>query len=124
MEQDQTWPYVLTKALGPPKSAVHVVATTGWATDELLASIACQEEAGLMRLLRRGDPADWCKQPGRVHGRPHEEYRQQFSELLDLAIRYACPAKKATEEEGALLSVINILHTLQILHLCAEVPVL
>ena len=98
VEQDLTWPYVLTKALGLPRAAVHVVATTGWTTDELLAGIARQEEAGLVSgsydivTLLIGVN-------NQVRGRSCEEYRLQFSELLDLAVRYAFLGKKGEEEK-------------------------
>lgn len=87
VEAEQRWPVQMVKELGEhgkPFSAPQIIAKTGWTTDELQAGIKQQELA---------DRYDWVTLLIGVNNqyrqRDVEEYRQQFRELLTLAIEKA-----------------------------------
>lgn len=83
----ERWPRQLTQLLrqsGGNWNDPQIIAKTGWTTDELQAAIREQELA---------PQYDWVTLligvNNQYRGRDLEEYRQQFGELLDLAIQKA-----------------------------------
>ncbi|MFT3763607.1 MAG: SGNH/GDSL hydrolase family protein [Pseudoxanthomonas sp.] len=86
--EDGRWPAQLAKALrgeGVVLADPHVLARTGWTTDELDAAIDDAEpsfdEYDLVSLLIGVN--------NQYRGRPPAEYREQFAALLDRAIGFA-----------------------------------
>ena len=83
----ERWPAQLVRALRADGLAVgdaDIVATTGWTTDELAAAIAAREfdpPYALVTLLIGVN--------NQYRGRSLDEYREQFSALLDTAIAFA-----------------------------------
>ncbi len=83
----ERWPVQLADALRADGIAIgdaDIVATTGWTTDELAAAIAARDFAppyALVTLLIGVN--------NQYRGRPLDEYRGEFSALLDTAIAFA-----------------------------------
>lgn len=83
----ERWPAQLADALRADGIAIgdaDIVATTGWTTDELAAAIAARDFAppyALVTLLIGVN--------NQYRGRPLDEYRGEFSALLDTAIAFA-----------------------------------
>jgi lysophospholipase L1-like esterase len=85
-ERDR-WPDQLARGLREahiPVGDPHLIARTGWTTDELSAAIATQGEIGTFGLVSLQIGVN-----NQYRGRTPEEYRQQFAELLTRAIRLA-----------------------------------
>jgi len=83
----ERWPVQLARELrerGHPVAEPRIVATTGWTTDELMAGIEAAELAppyDLVTLLIGVN--------NQYRGRPLEEYREQFRQLLEQAVEFA-----------------------------------
>jgi lysophospholipase L1-like esterase len=87
VEPGERWPVQLTAMLrehGIPMAEPDIVATTGWTTDELAEGI---------EVARPGGPYDLASLligvNNQYRGRPLDEYRGQFVELLEQAISLA-----------------------------------
>lgn len=84
---DDRWPVQLTRVLndqGTPLANPQIVAKTGWSTDELLIAIdssVLQPPYALVSLLIGVN--------NQYRGRDTDNYREEFSELLQFAIRMA-----------------------------------
>lgn len=85
--EEGRWPVQLAKALreeGIPLADPHVLATTGWTTDELDAAIDDAEPSF--------DQYDFASLligvNNQYRGRPLDEYREQFAALLERAIGF------------------------------------
>ena len=82
-----TWPFQLVAALHARGIALddpHVIATTGWTTDELAAAIEAAAPQGPFALVSLLIGVN-----NQYRGRPLAEYRQQFEQLLQRAIALA-----------------------------------
>ena len=82
-----TWPFQLAAALRTRGIALddpHVIATTGWTTDELAAAIDAAAPQGPFALVSLLIGVN-----NQYRGRPLAEYRQQFEQLLQRAIALA-----------------------------------
>lgn len=85
--EDDRWPVRLAHSLnkhGTPLDAPQIVAKTGWSTDELIAAIASHElqpPYALVSLLIGVN--------NQYRGRDAGNYRDEFSDLLQFAIRMA-----------------------------------
>lgn len=87
VDPDGRWPVLLARALRGDGLALEdpqIVATTGWTTDELSAGIDAAAPQGPFALV-----ALLIGVNNQYRGRPLEEYRQQFGELLERAIGFA-----------------------------------
>jgi len=88
----ERWPAQLVRTLRADGIAIgdaDIVATTGWTTDELAAAIAARAFAppyALVTLLIGVN--------NQYRGRPPDEYRDEFSALLDAAITFAGDAAR------------------------------
>ncbi|MEJ1097251.1 MULTISPECIES: SGNH/GDSL hydrolase family protein [unclassified Pseudoxanthomonas] len=87
IEEAGRWPMQLAHALraeGIPVADPHIIATTGWTTDELDAAITAQEPVGEYDFVSLLIGVN-----NQYRGRPVEEYRVQFAALLWRAIGFA-----------------------------------
>jgi lysophospholipase L1-like esterase len=83
--EEQTWPALLANRLreaGIPVE-VEIVARTGWTTGELLSALEQRSPAGPYDLVTLQIGVN-----NQYRGLPEEEYRAQFQQLLQSAIRY------------------------------------
>ncbi len=81
------WPMQLARAVraeGVPVADPHIIATTGWTTDELDAAITAQEPLGEYDFVSLLIGVN-----NQYRGRSVEEYRVQFAALLWRAIGFA-----------------------------------
>jgi lysophospholipase L1-like esterase len=84
---EERWPVRLAHLLrgsGTPISDPEIVARTGWTTDELMSAIRdsqLEQSYGLVSLLIGVN--------NQYRGRSSEEYRAEFRDLLDFAVRRA-----------------------------------
>ncbi len=87
VEPDERWPHQLADRLsarGKSIDSVHIIATTGWRTDELMTAInhaSLQPDWDLVGLLIGVN--------NQYQGRPLAQYRKEFPELLAKAIELA-----------------------------------
>lgn len=85
--EEDRWPVVLTDKLvdaGISVEKPQIIATTGWTTDELKSGIEAatlEEKYGLVSLLIGVN--------NQYRGYETEVYREEFRELLDMAIEFA-----------------------------------
>jgi len=90
--EEGRWPVQLVARLrerGVDVDAPHIVATTGWTTDELSTAIdaaSLRPGWGLVTLLIGVN--------NQYRGRPASEYRTQFLELLERAVAFAGDARR------------------------------
>ena len=87
VEPAQRWPVQLARALrdgGIDAGEPHVIATTGWTTDELAAAIAAQQPLGTFDFVTLGIGVN-----DQYRGRSTAEYRAQLDPLLDTVIALA-----------------------------------
>ncbi len=85
--EHQRWPVRLAqdlRDLGHALSAPEIIATTGWSTDELLAALGECKLHPPYRLVSLLIGVN-----NQYRGRSVDNYRAEFSELLDLAVRMA-----------------------------------
>ena len=83
----ERWPVqlaALLRAEGHRLETPEIIATTGWTTDELQAGIAGAAPRGPFALVRLAIGVN-----NQYRGRPLEEYREQFGQLLAQAIGFA-----------------------------------
>lgn len=83
----QCWPALLAarlRAAGRVVSAPQIIATTGWTTDELAAAIDTQELLPSYSMVSLSIGVN-----NQYRGRDLENYRAEFSSLLDRAINFA-----------------------------------
>ena len=76
------WPVQLAHRL--PAAAPHIIARTGWTTDELDAAITKEDPKGTFDLVTLLIGVN-----NQYRGRSIDEYRVQFRDLLQRAIRFA-----------------------------------
>lgn len=87
VDETERWPMVLAEQIGrygPGRADTRIIARTGWTTDELQAAMGeANLEPGwdLVSLLIGVN--------NQYRGRDVEEYRSQFSDLLERAVRLA-----------------------------------
>lgn len=87
VRKKKRWPVQLAKLLGKQGIAVqepHIVAKTGWTTDELAQAIEDEDldqDYDFVTLLIGVN--------NQYRGRPVDQYREEFEELLKLAIEFA-----------------------------------
>lgn len=74
----------ILKANGVHFEAPHLIAKTGWTTDELMQAIAAQNHAGNFDVVTLLIGVN-----NQYRGRDLENYRTEFRALLQTAIRYA-----------------------------------
>jgi lysophospholipase L1-like esterase len=87
VDEVERWPVQLTemlKAHGIRLAPPHIIARTGWTTDELQAAITAAAPRGPYPLVTLLIGVN-----NQYRGRALEEYREQFAELLDVAIGLA-----------------------------------
>ncbi len=85
--ESQRWPVLLTQSLraaGLEMSDPHIIARTGWTTDELMMRIDQAELTGPFDLVSLLIGVN-----NQYRGRPVTEYREQFEALLEQAIALA-----------------------------------
>lgn len=83
----ERWPVQLAarlQAQGVRQAAPQIIARTGWTTDELLAALAQHPPQGPFALVSLLIGVN-----NQYRGRDSEEYRQQFQQLVQMAIAYA-----------------------------------
>lgn len=84
---DERFPAQLTKRLrarGMEMDDAHMIARTGWTTDELDGAIEAEEPEGVFDLVTLLIGVN-----NQYRGRDAESYRPEFVNLLERAIRYA-----------------------------------
>ncbi len=87
VQQDERWPVVLAKRLSSQGISVQsptILATTGWTTGELLKAVEKEnldKEYGMVSLLIGVN--------NQYRGLDEAVFEQQFTKLLDVAIRFA-----------------------------------
>ncbi|HYG07289.1 MAG TPA: SGNH/GDSL hydrolase family protein [Stenotrophomonas sp.] len=85
--ESERWPVQLAALLrgeGHAIDAPEIIATTGWTTDELQAGIAAAAPIGPYALVSLAIGVN-----NQYRGRPLDEYRAQFAQLLAQAIAFA-----------------------------------
>jgi lysophospholipase L1-like esterase len=85
---DGRWPVQLARALrseGIPLADPRIIATTGWTTDELSAAIDAAGPPGTFDFASLLIGVN-----NQYRGRDVDEYRDQFSALLERTIGFAC----------------------------------
>ncbi|MCB0395725.1 MAG: SGNH/GDSL hydrolase family protein [Flavobacteriales bacterium] len=85
-EKDR-WPVILKEELsaqGVMLEDPQIVAVTGWTTDELMAGIEKEEVADTFDLVSLLIGVN-----NQYRGRDVEEYRKEYNQLLDMAVRFA-----------------------------------
>ena len=88
---ESRWPTRLAAAMRARGIAVahpHYIATSGWTTDELWAAIDVEEAAGKLR-QRYGLVSLQIGVNDQYRHRPLDEFKPQFSRLLERAIAFA-----------------------------------
>jgi len=91
VEDASRWPTRLAAALRARGIAIahpHYIATSGWTTDELWAAIDAEQSAGRLR-DRYGLVSLQIGVNDQYRHRPLEEFKPQFSRLLERAISFA-----------------------------------
>ena len=84
---EERWPNILARELVPYDinlKEVNIVAKTGWTTDELMSYLIKTNISNNYNLVGLCIGVN-----NQYRGRSEEEFRTQFSELLDMAIGYA-----------------------------------
>jgi lysophospholipase L1-like esterase len=87
VDEADRWPYQLARALrakGVDVADPQIIATTGWTTDELSAGMDRAKPEGPYRLVTLLIGVN-----NQYRGRPLEEYRGQFVQLLERAVKLA-----------------------------------
>ena len=85
--QEQSFPYQLVKKLreqGIEMDEPHIIATTGWTTDELLEAVKAENITGTFELVTLLIGVN-----NQYRGYSKANYRVEFKELLQMALSFA-----------------------------------